>query len=164
MTFSNRAFRSLTITALLLGLLGCAGMKKRGGHSGSRGGSSELQLSGDSDSNTAGGLQTVYFAFNSATLSSETRSMLDANAEYLKGNGDIKIQIEGHCDERGGVQYNLALGEKRANATRDYLVSMGVSSSRVDTISLGKEKPRAFGHDESAWGQNRRSNFVITAK
>ena len=72
--------------------------------------------------------------------------------------------IEGHCDERGGVQYNLALGEKRAMAVKQYLVSMGVNSSRVSTISFGKERPVSFGHEEASWSKNRRANFVVTAK
>ncbi len=76
----------------------------------------------------------------------------------------MKVQVEGHCDERGGVQYNLALGENRAKAVKEYLSGLGVESGRVTTISYGKERPVAFGHDEEAWGQNRRGNFVVTAK
>lgn len=123
-----------------------------------------LELNGDSDSMKAGGLQTVYFDFNSHSLRSDTRSALDANAEYLKQNTNIKVQVEGHCDERGGVQYNLALGERRAKSVRDYLISQGVSGSRITTISFGKERPISFGHDEMSWGKNRRGNFVVTAK
>lgn len=123
-----------------------------------------LELNGDSDSGKAGTLSTVYFDFNSSTLSSSTRDALESNANFLKENTSVEVQIEGHADERGGVQYNLALGEKRAQAVKQYLVSMGVSSSRVTTISFGKERPIAFGHDESAWSQNRRANFVVTAK
>lgn len=126
--------------------------------------SNPFELNGDSDSGKAGQLQSVYFAFNSATLSSETRKALDSNAEFLKSNISVQVQVEGHCDERGGVQYNLALGEKRAMATKNYLVTMGIASNRVSTVTYGKERPVAFGHDESSWSQNRRSNFVITAK
>jgi peptidoglycan-associated lipoprotein len=123
-----------------------------------------LELNGDSDSNKAGALQTVYFDFNSAGLSSSTRSALDNNAKYLKANTSVEVQVEGHADERGGVQYNLALGERRAKAVRDYLVSMGVASKRISTISFGKERPISFGHDETSWSRNRRGNFVVTAK
>lgn len=123
-----------------------------------------LNLNGDSDSNTAGGLVTVYFAFNSAQLSSATTSQLNANVEFLKSNPTVDIQIEGHADERGGIQYNLALGEKRAKSVRDYLVANGISSNRISVISYGKERPVAEGHDEAAWSKNRRANFVITAK
>ena len=123
-----------------------------------------LMVNSDSDSGTAGPLKTVYFAYNSSVLNSEVRSMLDSNASFLQENPSVSLQIEGHCDERGGVQYNLALGEKRANAVRDYLIAMGVSSANISTISLGKERPIAFGNDESAWSQNRRANFVVTGK
>ncbi len=123
-----------------------------------------LELNGSSDNMSAGGLSTVYFAFDSSTLSDAARSILDANASFLKTNSAVQVQVEGHADERGGVQYNLALGERRANAVRDYLVAMGVDSSRITTISYGKERPLDLGHDEAAWARNRRANFVVTAK
>lgn len=123
-----------------------------------------FELNGDSDSGKAGSLTTVYFDFNSSSLSSSTRDALESNAAFLKENASVEIQIEGHCDERGGVQYNLALGERRANAVKQYLISMGVPSSRVSTVSFGKERPVSFGHDESSWSRNRRANFVITTK
>jgi len=131
---------------------------------GSDGMNFEINSSTDDGPGKAGGLQTVYFGFNSASLNSSTRAALSANAEILKKNGSVELQIEGHCDERGGVQYNLALGEKRAKAVKQYLVSMGVSSSRLSTISFGKERPVSFGHDETSWSKNRRANFVVTAK
>jgi len=123
-----------------------------------------LELNGDSDSNTAGGLQTVFFAFDSSTLDSSAKSTMKGNAEFLKTNASVDIQVEGHCDERGGRQYNLALGERRAKAIRDYLVALGVTSKRLSVISYGNERPVAEGHDESSWGKNRRANFVVTAK
>ena len=113
---------------------------------------------------TAGGLSTIYFNFNSARLSDIARQTLQANADYLKANQNIDIQVEGHADERGGIQYNLALGEKRAKSVKDYLIALGVESGRITTISYGKEKPIAFGHDEQSWSKNRRANFTITAK
>lgn len=123
-----------------------------------------LELKGDSDSGTAGGLQTVYFGFDSSTLGSDAQAALKNNAEFLKTNASVDIQVEGHADERGGIQYNLALGEKRAKAVREYLVALGVAQKRIAVISYGKEKPVAFGHDEGAWEKNRRANFVVTAK
>lgn len=123
-----------------------------------------LELNGDSDSSKAGALRTVYFDFNSASLSSATKEALDNNVKFLKSNTSVKVQVEGHCDERGGVQFNLALGERRAKGVREYLVAQGVENSRITTISYGKEKPMAFGHDEEAWSKNRRANFVIIAK
>lgn len=123
-----------------------------------------LELNGSSDDATAGPLQTIYFDFDSSALSGAARSTLEENANWLKASDNVDIQIEGHCDERGGHQYNLALGEKRARSVKDYLIALGVNESRVSIISYGKEKPNAFGHDDSAWSKNRRANFVVTAK
>ncbi len=123
-----------------------------------------LDLNGDSDSNRAGALKTVYFDYASAAIGGSTRDTLNGNAEYLKTNASVKVQVEGHCDERGSVQYNLALGEKRAKSVRDYLVGQGIASNRITVISLGKEKPVSFGHDEESWSKNRRGNFVVTEK
>ncbi|HLE13081.1 MAG: hypothetical protein A2504_07265 [Bdellovibrionales bacterium RIFOXYD12_FULL_39_22] len=124
-----------------------------------------IELNGDSDSGKAGGLRTVYFDYNSATLTGATKSTLDANIEYLKANDKVELQVEGHCDERGGVQYNLALGMKRAKTVQDYMVTMGITKARfAKPISFGKDRPIAFGHEEDSWSQNRRGNFVITAK
>ena len=123
-----------------------------------------LELNGDSDSNRAGALKTVYFDYSSAAITGSTRDTLNGNAEYLKTNAGVKVQVEGHCDERGSVQFNLALGEKRAKSVRDYLVSQGIAASRISVISLGKEKPVSFGHDEESWSKNRRGNFVVTGK
>ncbi len=113
------------------------------------------------DLNRKGVLRTVYFAYDSAELGEETRRALQANAEWLKSNPRFKIRVEGHCDERGTVEYNLALGQRRADATRDYLGSLGVDARRLTTISYGEERPAAVGHDDSAWSQNRRAEFVI---
>lgn len=124
----------------------------------------KLELNGSSDENTAGPLKTIYFEFDSSRLSSAAKSTLEQNAMYLKGVESVDIQVEGHCDERGGQQYNLALGERRAKAVKSYLEALGVSSSRVSVISNGKEKPVDYGHNEEAWAKNRRANFVVTAK
>lgn len=123
-----------------------------------------LELNGDSDSQRAGGLSTVYFDYNSSSLTGSAKSALDSNVEFLQTTENVEVQIEGHCDERGGVQYNLALGERRAKSVKDYLAARGINARRITTVSYGKERPIEFGHDESAWGKNRRANFVITAK
>lgn len=123
-----------------------------------------LELNGTSDDNTAGPLQTVFFDFNSARLTDAAKATLEENAMWLKATDEVTIQVEGHTDERGGHQYNLALGERRAKVVLDYLVALGVSESRITMISYGKEKPVSFGHDEDSWGRNRRANFVISSK
>ncbi len=102
---------------------------------------------------------TVYFAYNSSALTSEATAVLAKQAEYLKGNS-TSVVIEGHCDERGTREYNLALGERRANATKQFLVNAGVPAARVSTISYGKERPVATGSDEESWALNRRSVTV----
>ncbi len=127
-------------------------------------GSGELTVNGSSDDMAAGGLSTVYFPFNSASLITTARSLLDSNVQYLKDNPSVGVQLEGHCDDRGSVQYNLALGENRANTVKDYLVSQGISSFRISTISYGKERPLDYTQDESGWAKNRRVNFVVTSK
>ena len=106
-------------------------------------------------------LQKIYFNFDSSDLSEESRGVLSKNAEYLSKQPNAKIRIEGNCDERGSDEYNMALGERRAKAAKDYLVNLGVASDRIATISYGEEKPADPGHDEAAWAKNRRDEFVV---
>lgn len=106
-------------------------------------------------------LQTVYYDFDSYVLTQASRDTLYSNAEYLLKKYNGKIQVEGHCDERGSDEYNLALGEKRAKAALNYLTTLGVPADRLTFISYGKEKPADPGHDEAAWAKNRRAEFVI---
>ena len=110
---------------------------------------------------TASDFSDAFYDFDSYALRADTQAALDKDARVLRDNPDVSITIEGHCDERGTVEYNLALGEKRANAARDYLVNAGVPIARIQTISYGKERPFAEGHDEAAWAQNRRAHFVL---
>jgi peptidoglycan-associated lipoprotein len=116
------------------------------------------------DLNKNSPLQPVYFELDSSDLSAAGQKALDANAALLKKYPTWAVTIEGHCDERGTAEYNLALGERRAIAARAYLVSLGISADRLRTVSYGKEFPFDPGHDESAWSKNRRAHFVITAK
>ena len=109
-------------------------------------------------------LADVFFALDQSTLQDEGRAALAKNAEWLKKWSSTKITLEGHCDSRGTTEYNLALGERRAQAARDYLVSLGIPADRVLTISKGKESPFCTEEAESCWSQNRRGHFVITAK
>ena len=119
----------------------------------------ETPTSGNTDMSPIS-LSDVFFDFDQYNLTSEAKSTLEANAREMKRVSDASATIEGHCDERGTKAYNLALGDKRANAAKDYLVSLGVMSSRITTISYGKERPFDSGHDESAWAKNRRGHFV----
>ena len=106
--------------------------------------------------------ETAYFAFDDYTLNMDAQNKLQGLADHLKASQNAVVQIEGHCDERGSIEYNLALGERRAQSVKNYLVQLGVDPARLSTISYGEEKPAAEGHDESAWGQNRRAEFTIT--
>mgnify|MGYP001805955964 CR=1 FL=1 len=107
-------------------------------------------------------LETVYFDFDKSDLRKDSRDALSKNAEtLLKQAADAKIQIAGHCDERGSDEYNLALGERRAKSVAKYLTTLGVKADRISTISYGKEKPAVQGNGEAAWSKNRRAEFVI---
>jgi peptidoglycan-associated lipoprotein len=108
-----------------------------------------------------GPLADVYFEFDQATLTDAARGVLEKHVAWLQTRRETRVLVEGHCDERGTVEYNLALGDKRARAARDYLVSLGVAAARVTTVSLGKERPLEVGHDEGTWARNRRAHFVV---
>jgi peptidoglycan-associated lipoprotein len=103
----------------------------------------------------------VFFSYNGYDLSAEARATIEKQAQWLKTYPHINVSVEGHCDERGTREYNLALGEKRATAVRNYLVALGTEASRIQTISYGKERPAVTGSDESAWAQNRRGVLVV---
>lgn len=109
-------------------------------------------------------LGDVYFEFDKFDLKPEARDRLAKNAQFLKDNGQFTISIEGHCDERGTNEYNLALGEKRSAAAREYLVSLGIDSSRIRTISYGEERPMCTEGREDCWWQNRRAHFLLSGR
>jgi peptidoglycan-associated lipoprotein len=114
--------------------------------------------------NTQGVLRRIHFDFDRYDLTPESIRTLGANAARMKEYQQFKVRIEGHCDERGTVEYNLALGEKRARATRDYLVSLGTPARRLSIISFGKERPMDPGHNEEAWALNRRAELIFLAE
>lgn len=178
---NNRAMVLLALVACLaLPLAGCA--KKTGSAdvvtdpskgSGRNGATPDGNTDGSATKNPDGsqgkngenfGLKDIYFNYDDATLSAEARDLLTENASHLNELTALRVLIEGHCDERGTVEYNLALGQRRADATRNYIVNLGVEGSRLTARSMGEEKPFAFGSDESAWSQNRRAHFVVTNK
>jgi peptidoglycan-associated lipoprotein len=108
-------------------------------------------------------VKDVYFGFDRYDLTDESRATLKGNADWLKNNPALRIQIEGHCDERGTAEYNLALGAKRAQTARDYLVTLGISGDRLSTISYGEEIPVCTEQTEDCWAQNRRARFVLAS-
>ena len=103
----------------------------------------------------------VFFNYDSSELDSDAQELLQDQVAWLKQYSDVSVIIEGHCDERGTREYNLALGEKRAQAVKNYLISLGISSDRISTISYGKERPSVVGSNDGAWAQNRRSVTIV---
>ena len=110
---------------------------------------------------TSGALakRSVYFDFDSNSVKDEYRNLIQAHSHYMADKRDSKMRIEGNCDERGSREYNLALGQRRAEAVKKLITVMGVSDGRIETVSYGEEKPKAPGHDESAWAENRRADI-----
>ena len=104
----------------------------------------------------------VFFAFDSSAISLDAAEVLNTQVKWLKKHEEIKVVVQGYCDERGTREYNLALGERRANAVKQYLVSKGIAADRISIISYGKERPAVLGSNEAAWAQNRRAVTVVT--
>lgn len=117
-----------------------------------------------SDSGKISGLATIFFDYDKAALTADAKQILSANADWLKNNAKVNLQIEGHCDSRGTIEYNLALGERRAQSVKAYLVGLGVAANRLSVISYGEEKPLEQGESDSAMAKNRRANFVPLAQ
>jgi peptidoglycan-associated lipoprotein len=105
--------------------------------------------------------EKIHFAFDSFVLSEEAQQILKSKAEYLLKNPDVRVTVEGHCDERGTNAYNLALGDRRAGSVKHFLVYLGISANRLNTISYGEERPIAMGQNEASWAKNRRAQFVL---
>lgn len=117
-----------------------------------------------SDSGKINGLQSVNFEYDKASLSADAKKKIQGNAAWMKANPNARLQIEGHCDSRGSIEYNLSLGERRANAVKSYMSSLGIAAGRLSIISYGKEKPLSNGDSESDHARNRRANFVPLAQ
>jgi peptidoglycan-associated lipoprotein len=157
-------YKILGLFAALALLSACETASTVGGTSGGSG-ASKAKLQASSAAMVVPGSQedlvvsvgdSVYFDFNKFSLREDARNVLEKQAAWLKSNASVTLSVEGHCDERGTREFNLALGERRANSVKDYLVAMGVNPVRIKTISYGKERPVAMGSNNAAWGQNRR--------
>jgi peptidoglycan-associated lipoprotein len=111
-----------------------------------------------------GWIRDTFFAFDASTLDTEAQEALRQSATWLRQNPEYRIRIEGHCDERGTEQYNLALGDRRADTALSYLATLGVDRARIQTVSYGEERPFEEGANESAWAQNRRAHLVLTGR
>ena len=117
-----------------------------------------------SDSGNISGLFTIHFKYDNSTLTAEGRSQAQKNAQWMKDNPDVHLQIEGHCDRHGSTEYNIALGERRARAVKAYMINLGAKANRLSVISYGIEKLMDSSEAESADGKNRRANFVVQGK
>jgi len=129
----------------------------------SAGAAGSSSVSGSADtaaSERAAAERSVYYAFDQYEIGAGDRSVIEANARYLRTHPQTKVRIEGNADERGSREYNLALGQRRADAVSQRMTILGIPADRIETVSFGKEKPKATGHDESAWSENRRSDIV----
>jgi peptidoglycan-associated lipoprotein len=157
---------------VVLAAAGCKSKRKRAGLGEDVGGvmGSEVDIYGEPLADRpmggaveeyAGQFAPVYFEYDSSTVSPSERMKIEEVAEYMRSNPSMDIIVEGHCDERGSREYNMALGERRALAVRAYLIGLGLDGSRVQTKSYGEESPADPGHDEAAWSRNRRSEFVL---
>jgi peptidoglycan-associated lipoprotein len=170
-----KTFMKIAVPFALLALAACAGDKTRQDEEGAGAGSATSPYGGPGAGAAgssvvgrpgalgAGGVPTgrvLYFAFDSSELNEEGVAIADAWGQYLAANPNAKVRLEGHCDERGTREYNLGLGERRANAVLQALTSRGVGARQISVSSFGEERPVAMGHDESAWTQNRRVEIV----
>jgi peptidoglycan-associated lipoprotein len=138
------------------------GGSSMGSGSGSGMGGSGIQESRLQAFKASSDLKDIHFKFDQYDLDDNSRAVLKKNAEFLKNNPNLHVEVQGHCDERGTNNYNIALGERRAHSTKKYLVSQGVSSRNVHVISYGEEKPFCFGSGESCWQENRRAHFMVS--
>jgi peptidoglycan-associated lipoprotein len=114
-----------------------------------------------SEGRTHGPMLPVYFDFDKSDIRADQKARIEGNGDFLRANAKVQIAVEGNCDERGTNDYNMALGERRAQQAKKYLVNLGIADTRLDTVSYGEEKPLLYGHDELSWAQNRRDDFVI---
>ena len=152
---NNKMKKLLSLFAAIVVLSGCSSL---GGMFG--GAECDSKLARDFMANAE---DRVFFAYDSSSLSNNAVEALQTQVKWLKKNDKVDVIVQGYCDERGTREYNLALGERRANAVKQYLISQGISANRISTISYGKERPAVLGSNEAAWAQNRRAITVVKA-
>jgi len=162
MLFKKAISVAAVVAAVGFAAVGCTDDKKKTSEAVSGGGSGEP--ASPTESKTVGGVTVspVYFSFDDYTVNASSQTQLTKMAEQMKANKGTVIQVEGHCDERGSIEYNLALGERRAQAVKNFLTNLGVEPARLSTISYGEERPASEGHDEAGWQKNRRAEFNVT--
>ncbi len=147
----------LSLFCAIIALSGCSSLSESSLFGGSE---CESKMARDFMENAE---DRVFFAFDSSAISPDSAEILDTQVKWLKKHENVNVVVQGYCDERGTREYNLALGERRANAVKQYLVSQGIAADRISTISYGKERPAVLGSNEAAWAQNRRAVTVVKA-
>ena len=153
---NNKMKKLLSLFCAIVALSGCSALGFDGGLFG--GSECESKMARDFMANAE---DRVFFAFDSSAISADSAEILDTQVKWLKKHEEVKVVVQGYCDERGTREYNLALGERRANAVKQFLVSKGIAADRISTISYGKERPAVLGNNEAAWAQNRRAVTVV---
>lgn len=154
----NKMKKLLSLFCAIIALSACSSTGSNGGLFG--GSECESKLARNFMENAE---DRVFFAFDSSAITPDSAEILDTQVKWLKKFSNVDVIVQGYCDERGTREYNLALGERRANAVKQYLVSQGIAADRISTISYGKERPAVLGSNEAAWAQNRRAVTVIRA-
>ncbi len=171
---SSRVSKLLSVAAIVLSMTACSSMKAgKGGANVGNEAEEKYRIASENlepfaaipgSKTGAKASDRVFFAYDSSSLSPTALKTLERQAGWLKKHSDVKVTVEGHCDERGTREYNLALGSRRANAAKNQLVKLGVASSRLSTISYGKERPAVTGSNSAAWAENRRAVTVLLNK
>ena len=122
---------------------------------------SSIRAASAGDAKAVPAKRSVYYEYDKAEITAEGKKLIESHADYLRAHPALKVVVEGNADERGSAEYNVALGQRRADGVSKIMALLGINSDRIETVSLGKEKPKVVGHDESAWSQNRRSDIVF---
>ena len=152
---NNKMKKLLSLFAAIVVLSGCSSLRGMFG-----GAECDTKLARDFMANAE---DRVFFAFDSSAITDNSAEILQTQVKWLKKHNEVNVIVQGYCDERGTREYNLALGERRANAVKQYLISQGIAADRISTISYGKERPAVLGNNEAAWAQNRRAVTVVKA-
>lgn len=173
MISARRALNTFAVLGLVIAMAACASKKKDSDTENltpdtTQSGAPAPQIdstpmafdAAGSDSGKISGLQTINFAYDKSNLTADAKHKIQGNADWLKAHPNANLQIEGHCDSRGSIEYNLSLGERRAQAVKSYMTSLGIAAGRLSVISYGKEKPLSNGDSEADMARNRRANFV----
>ena len=159
----RRILELILISSLAVGISACSGLKKKGEDEvAEQDSASSEQLAGSDEAGIDN--RVIYFDFDKAEVRTEYQALITNHAEYIAGHPDMSVVLEGHADERGSREYNIALGERRAKAIKQMLVLQGVSEKQLQVISFGEERPVALGHDESAWSLNRRVELLYSGE